>query len=292
MQTSQSRRAFTLIELLVVIAIIAILAAILFPVFAQAREKARAISCLSNEKQLGLAFLQYVQDYDETHPQAAPNNGTVWMWQYSATTPANWRAGDVGLRSQFWGNSIQPYIKNYQLYGCPSGVVTPFPGVDYSTAVGERAPGTYTYNGLLTSYPLAGVAAPSALIAASPMMGKTRLDGFTLQDPAIICNDPTQPCVYQPRANGQCASGNGAKSVWFVLSGKTLPNPGPEHTGGSNYLMDDGHAKWRRIGAAVTPNRTDFHTDPWTNYDAAGYPHAAWWDGCHLWLFRPDKDTF
>ena len=65
------KRAFTLIELLVVIAIIAILAAILFPVFAQAREKARSISCLSNQKQIGLAVLQYVQDYDEIFPQAA-----------------------------------------------------------------------------------------------------------------------------------------------------------------------------------------------------------------------------
>ena len=67
------RRGFTLIELLVVIAIIAILAAILFPVFAKAREKARQITCTSNEKQLGLAFLQYVQDYDETYPSTYCN---------------------------------------------------------------------------------------------------------------------------------------------------------------------------------------------------------------------------
>src|SRR2546421_3601763 len=69
------RHAFTLIELLVVIAIIAILAAILFPVFAQAREKARAISCLSNEKQVGLALMLYIQDYDEKYPQEHPSTG-------------------------------------------------------------------------------------------------------------------------------------------------------------------------------------------------------------------------
>src|SRR5579862_862151 len=92
------KRAFTLIELLVVIAIIAILAAILFPVFAQAREKARQTSCLSNAKQMGLAILMYVQDYDETYPRACPDD---W-WQLT------------------WEFTTQPYIKNEQIFKCPS----------------------------------------------------------------------------------------------------------------------------------------------------------------------------
>src|ERR1700753_3672408 len=83
----QGKSGFTLIELLVVIAIIAILAAILFPVFAQAREKARQISCLSNTKQIGLAVMMYVQDYDETYPFA-------------------WGAGGG------WYNTCDPYIKS------------------------------------------------------------------------------------------------------------------------------------------------------------------------------------
>ena len=97
------KRGFTLIELLVVIAIIAILAAILFPVFAKAREKARQSSCSSNEKQMGLAFLQYTNDYDET-----------WPRQYWGG--ANWEP----VASGYWGGEIQPYIKNTQIFKCPS----------------------------------------------------------------------------------------------------------------------------------------------------------------------------
>jgi prepilin-type N-terminal cleavage/methylation domain-containing protein/prepilin-type processing-associated H-X9-DG protein len=91
------RRGFTLIELLVVIAIIAILAAILFPVFAKAREKARQTSCLSNTKQLGLAFQMYATDYDE-----------LCVPYYNTTT------------SMFWAGVLAPYIKNMGIYNCPS----------------------------------------------------------------------------------------------------------------------------------------------------------------------------
>ena len=93
------RQGFTLIELLVVIAIIAILAAILFPVFAKAREKARQTSCLSNLKQIALATLQYVQDYDERMPR------------YYHATPINYTAQ----------TGIQPYMKSIQIWRCPSG---------------------------------------------------------------------------------------------------------------------------------------------------------------------------
>lgn len=100
--------AFTLIELLVVIAIIAILAAILFPVFAQAREKARQISCLSNEKQIGLGIMMYVQDYDERYPQ-------IWLGNGTGTY------GDAGGPPAYtWLWAIQPYLKSVNVYVCPS----------------------------------------------------------------------------------------------------------------------------------------------------------------------------
>src|SRR4028119_916482 len=98
------RLGFTLIELLVVIAIIAILAAILFPVFARARANARKASCLSNEKQVGLGILQYTQDYDETYPTGmtegiSPEGATV--------------------RGTGWAGQIYPYVKSAQVFVCP-----------------------------------------------------------------------------------------------------------------------------------------------------------------------------
>ena len=97
---AKPKKGFTLIELLVVIAIIAILAAILFPVFARARENARRASCLSNTKQLGLGVLQYTQDYDEKLPSS---------YDLSGDEGRNW-----------WGAMIQPYVKSTQLFYCPS----------------------------------------------------------------------------------------------------------------------------------------------------------------------------
>jgi prepilin-type N-terminal cleavage/methylation domain-containing protein/prepilin-type processing-associated H-X9-DG protein len=111
----RSRRGFTLIELLVVIAIIAILAAILFPVFAQAREKARQVTCISNMKQVGLAFMMYVQDYDEYFP----------LNQYFAS-PNNDR------NQRTWADEIGPYVKNGDTFIDPDDKVT----VRYSGAGG------------------------------------------------------------------------------------------------------------------------------------------------------------
>jgi prepilin-type N-terminal cleavage/methylation domain-containing protein/prepilin-type processing-associated H-X9-DG protein len=101
MQSSLKRNAFTLIELLVVIAIIAILAAILFPVFAQAREAARKASCQSNLKQMGNAWIMYAQDYDETVNINTWNGGGFW-------------------ENQIFNERLQPYVKNYQVFHCPS----------------------------------------------------------------------------------------------------------------------------------------------------------------------------
>jgi prepilin-type N-terminal cleavage/methylation domain-containing protein/prepilin-type processing-associated H-X9-DG protein len=124
------RRGFTLIELLVVIAIIAILAAILFPVFAKAREKARASSCMSNVKQLGLAAMQYKQDYDEQWPLQGWN-------KYDTTT---WGPANAG----YWGGEIGPYVKNKQLFICPSATLKTTCNYIYGTYMDGRSDSTIT----------------------------------------------------------------------------------------------------------------------------------------------------
>ena len=111
------RKGFTLIELLVVIAIIAILAAILFPVFARAREKARQASCSSNLKQIALASRMYESDYDE--------------WLVPNHTGAQIDVGGGVFRWHEWWILLQPYVKNYQMFACPSSSINIWNGVNY-----------------------------------------------------------------------------------------------------------------------------------------------------------------
>src|SRR5690242_330202 len=114
----KKKSGFTLIELLVVIAIIAILAAILFPVFAQARAQARKTTCLSNDKQVGLAILMYVQDYDELLP----------MMMTLTAPPKN---DNFLLRVASWQNLVQPYVKNWAMFICPDDVLNKADPVTY-----------------------------------------------------------------------------------------------------------------------------------------------------------------
>ena len=141
---SQLQAAFTLIELLVVIAIIAILAAILFPVFARARENARRSSCQSNEKQIGLGVMQYLQDYDEKYP----------VQDETATPPLLWFA------------PVMPYIKSRQVFRCPSATDTAH-STDSTTT-----PSDYVANGFFAR----GVGQSSFQNTAEQIMAAERAD--------------------------------------------------------------------------------------------------------------------
>jgi prepilin-type N-terminal cleavage/methylation domain-containing protein/prepilin-type processing-associated H-X9-DG protein len=273
------RAGFTLIELLVVIAIIAILAAILFPVFAQAREKARAATCQSNLKQCGTALMMYVQDYDESFPLYDFYGG-----RYGGvyTQPAEARPGNPEGRRGTWTTAVQPYVKNWRVFGCPSCSIYPFGGPINPGF--EEFPISYTMNGLVSNGSIAAVQDVASCILVWEGFGKAALRNYAGSDPQIGFEGKTGPPhgSYPPQAPNECGL-------------FTLPDPNdPDyttsywvHSQGLNYLFCDGHVKWRRLSG-------DPLTSPFTGYDTAtgrlGPADQVWVDsvyGCP-WLFRPD----
>jgi prepilin-type N-terminal cleavage/methylation domain-containing protein/prepilin-type processing-associated H-X9-DG protein len=209
---------FTLIELLVVIAIIAILAAILFPVFARARENARRSSCQSNLKQIGLGMLQYSQDYDE---RTTPNNSLISASGYT-----------------IWGELIQPYTKSTQILSCPSDSLSlPFiagPKVGTSRDIGSYAINYWyqTSAGGVTE----GFHPTSVSLAAlnNPTMTVWVMDA-SVPDPANF--------AWQVYNNGPSTITTG--------SPRTLPTAqgivSERHLETTNLLYCDGHVKARKL---------------------------------------------
>jgi len=241
-------RAFTLIELLVVIAIIAILAAILFPVFAKAREAARSSSCKSNLKQVGIAWTMYAQDYDE---KIASANNPIG-WGDCPTMPG---------RSQFggWeGNLLQPYIKNSAVFKCPSA-----PGQSVNTGNGctlQNTPGL-TYQ--IESYAYNYVSMERWDCAASAAVGKN-LSSLERPADAMVFWDSTtawSDCgymggcgvwsqrdvpVYRAKKNQPLLSG--MQNSWVGSDNFARETP---HNDQMNVVFADGHVKnsdWDRLG--------------------------------------------
>lgn len=254
------RTGFTLIELLVVIAIIAILAAILFPVFAQAREKARAATCLSNEKQTILGVLQYVQDYDETFPLSNYSPDGVNWTGASVTTPSS-VFGHSNQRDCFWSNSTQPYMKNLQILRCPSAARerSDVFGVTLSQALGYGY--SLTYNGYLTQWPIAGSQSPASVILFSEGLGKAFMPRFANQFPLTISNSGWEARFIADDGGPHCAQPYGYSfnydTTWWV------------HSNGSNYGYTDGHVKY-----IVNPSASS----PWAQLDGNGLPQSLWVD--------------
>lgn len=310
------RRAFTLIELLVVIAIIAILAAILFPVFAQAKEAAKATADLSNVKQLAVATHIYTTDADDINPLGWGTSGPtlIHTYNYGKTVPADWMLNPTGndlIRSDgsavFYLNSMQPYVKNYDMYVAPSVTKLDYTGSGTNGGVApgkKKRPTTYAYNGLLHAYSATAVADPAQLPLLTGANGAMERAGFGFANPALYCATPGGNCIYQPWKSGCATTDNGARSTFYLTQGA----PGAPLNAlssywffkkGQNWAFNDGHAKFRKVGATLATNaysvpptgpHADYRTDPWTWYDPQGRAHYYWSDGCHAWLFRPDYD--
>jgi prepilin-type N-terminal cleavage/methylation domain-containing protein/prepilin-type processing-associated H-X9-DG protein len=238
-------KGFTLIELLVVIAIIAILAAILFPVFAQAREKARQTACLSNTKQLALGVFMYAQDYDETLPVAGYNQQCRGRWQWQ----------------------IYPYVKNEQMFTCPNIAAQPWkPTLGTVACAARNAPnfraastisvgnmdrGGYGWNYALhgdsgdvtgdaldvaSGYSLAGIAKPADTI----IIGETGFLGTLSAQAgwAMMAYDPRSPDAPGFGQPGLFAQGRHNSEQTVAMQGQPVPVKGR-----LNCVYLDGHAK-------------------------------------------------
>jgi prepilin-type N-terminal cleavage/methylation domain-containing protein/prepilin-type processing-associated H-X9-DG protein len=284
----KSAQGFTLIELLVVIAIIAILAAILFPVFAQAREKARQTSCLSNEKQIGLSLLMYVQDYDEQFPSGSklsyPNGpGTI----------------NTVLYGLGWAGQIYPYTKSAQILKCPDDSTSQ---VNATAAIQALYPTSYLYN-----YNIAANSSDAALQAPANTVGLAEVKNVQADVTASdeIGTSTALPPQFSPAGDGltvlasiigttvpavQGSTASGAVTLYetgttggYSCNGAGVVPPYCQyydpantyqgrHSGGAIYFMADGHAKYFK-GGAVSPGQnalSSTNSEDQVNYRAAG----------------------
>jgi len=234
-------KAFTLIELLVVIAIIAILAAILFPVFAKVREKARQTSCLSNEKQIGLGIIQYVQDNNETYPVNSGQypNGTGYYW------------------SNGWAVGVYPYVKSTGVFKCPDDPTTATaPFVPISYAINWNLINTTQQGGNNnTAEAIAVQNAPASTVLAFEVQGQS------FNPTGLVGNDTSPSATMDGGFWGGRMGNNSGQFATGSDPIKPINNisSGPVHTSGANYLCCDGHAKWLRSasisggGVAASP---------------------------------------
>ena len=270
------KKGFTLIELLVVIAIIAILAAILFPVFAQAREKARQTSCLSNCKQLGTGIQLYCDDYDETYPPLGDLTGSTIGWtdwndgtykdypgKHSRTTNSLWWGSDFRYS---WCDCIFPYVKNLNMYECPSDK-RHFKASVYNAGYASTDCFVigYAMNAALNSS--AAGKGDGANQSNNGNIYVHSLSEMPNVSNTIFCADA--PTIWY--SGGQAGSAFVCRYTMKAFKGMTEKSTGNRHNDGANFTMLDGHAKFFKDGQGAL-NYTVPDSD---HYNDTGYEY---WD--------------
>jgi prepilin-type N-terminal cleavage/methylation domain-containing protein len=254
------RRAFTLIELLVVIAIIAILAAILFPVFSQAKVAAKRTQYLSQSKQAGTAIIIYMADYDDLFPQGTvPDLTSAVQPAYRNTanyspSPAGWcnLAAVPTLKAEnevIWHNATEPYRKNYDMLN-PGGDKRTFATGTFAACttpanrVGAPKGSNMSYNGFLQGQSQNNLAAISKLTMIWPGMGTYTYEGFTAVSPRLNCPIAGVTCLYNPAGRPQDATSGSAYGMAFEVDGPSWHAFGQ----GSVHVMSDTSAKYIPYG--------------------------------------------
>lgn len=290
-------KAFTLIELLVVIAIIAILAAILFPVFAQAKAAAKKTASLSNLKQTGTAAQIYLADHDDTFPLAyVPGDPRGYDFDRLVPTP-KWLSPATDFQQNamdcFWSNSIQPYSKNLEMLADPiatevSVTQAIFNNVNPPASVTTKI--SYSFNGLMNGYSATAVGNSSEIPVFWNGRGKAALRGFGYASPYMFCQNANAVCRYQPPSSTCAIANNGQESG---ISKNSRGTGWDVHSRGLIYSFADSSAKWKRNGV-YSQNETDPRTDPFSHYQGTNEPTLEWYDqfGCHAYMFRPDRESW
>lgn len=306
------KRAFTLIELLVVIAIIAILAAMLFPVYAQAKESAKKTSALSSIKQTGTGFLIYANDNDDLLPLAHSirANGTH-RWSTFHPTPADWMPendpsgwGAPALVREVkiqWANALEPYLKSLDIWtapGAPDQRIGTDPTGNPRRAFAKTA---WTMNGLLHTYSLSAIAAPSKLSLIWSGAGKQNYMGRSASNPGLLCNSTTaEPCSFNASGYPQAGTNDGGQGIgatMFWNFGATALVYGRHML----FVASDSSARTFAVGGDTTEAGNPSDRDPFVSYDSRGVP-GGWW-GCwapgvadggsvpqYPCFFRPDSE--